>query len=132
MKHSVSIVRTHAYRNRVECLIFPPRSADPRVVCYHRDASASCLHVQHGENATKSVALESAGPDFLAASPLAAVVDAGFFAPRASDGDAAGLFVFDAARAATAGDDDQLRGLLLHFINSDAGHAEDRGAKLGI
>ncbi|KAH8052615.1 hypothetical protein JL722_10171 [Aureococcus anophagefferens] len=45
-------------------------------------------------------------------------VDAGFFAPRASDGDAAGLFVFDAARAATAGDDDQLRGL--HFINSDA------------
>ena len=108
------------------------RSADPRVVRYHRDASASCLHVQHGENATKSVALESAGPDFLAASPLAAVVDAGFFAPRASDGDAAGLFVFDAARAATAGDDDQLRGLLLHFINSDAGHAEDRGAKLGI
>ena len=88
--------------------------------------------MQHGENATKSVALESAGPDFLAASPLAAVVDAGFFAPRASDGDAAGLFVFDAARAATAGDDDQLRGLLLHFINSDAGHAEDRGAKLGI
>jgi len=47
------------------------RSADPRVVRYHRDASASCLHVQHGENATKSVALESAGPDFLAASPLA-------------------------------------------------------------
>ena len=35
--------------------------------------------MQHGENATKSVALESAGPDFLAASPLAAVVDAGFF-----------------------------------------------------
>ncbi|KAH8062879.1 hypothetical protein JL720_13121 [Aureococcus anophagefferens] len=102
------------------------RSADPRVVCYHRDASASCLHVQHGENATKSVALESAGPDFLAASPLAAVVDAGFFAPRASDGDAAGLFVFDAARAATAGDDDQPGAS--SSTSSAGGPREDRGA----
>jgi hypothetical protein len=82
--------------------------------------------VQHGENATKSVALASVGADFLARAPVGRA--------RQTDGAAAsrgGLFVFDVEKAA-APTRDAFLAKLMAFLNTDDGHAPDRASKLGI
>ncbi|EGB09817.1 hypothetical protein AURANDRAFT_63090 [Aureococcus anophagefferens] len=109
-------------------------------VAYVRDGAASVLHVQHGENASRSIALSSCGEPFLRASPLwpslgAADLAATGGAARA-DGKAGhenrGLFVFDTERLAARGDDDGAMVSLLSWVQSDAGFAPNRKEKLGL
>ena len=95
---------------------------------YLRDAAGVVLHVQHGENATKSVCLDSVNADFLRRSPLKTVLPA-FREPIDDEG--GGLFLYDVELAAARSKDDFLARLLT-FINTDEGHAADRSHKLGI
>ncbi|KAH8050043.1 hypothetical protein JL722_11575 [Aureococcus anophagefferens] len=109
-------------------------------VAYVRDGAAAVLHVQHGENASRSIALSSCGEPFLRASPLwpslgGADLAATGGAARA-DGKAGhenrGLFVFDTERLAARGDDDGAMVSLLSWVQSDAGFAPNRKEKLGL
>ena len=109
-------------------------------VAYVRDGAAAVLHVQHGENASRSIALSSCAEPFLRASPLwpslgAADLAATSRAARA-DGKAGhenrGLFVFDTERLAARGDDDGAMVSLLSWVQSDAGFAPNRKEKLGL
>ena len=106
---------------------------DAKSVCYLRDAGAAVLHVQHGANASRSVALASCSRAFLDASPLSPLAGA---LKSAEDPSTRGLFVVDAERetggaGGTAGDDGALQALL-DWVSSDAGFAPDRRRKLGL
>ena len=103
-------------------------------VGYIRDASGFCLHVQHGENASRSTVLGSVAESYVRASPVAAVMrDDDFSGDRgAACATAGGMFCWETEVAAAGGSEEAGVRRMMHWMSSSAGFSEDRRRKLAL